>query len=157
MPFTFITGTDTWKYLAAAKGRIAFVCSVAGYIGLIGYTAYTPSKFAMTGLAECLRMEGKRDGIKVSILYPGDTRTPLLEYEHQHALPETLEINKGIKVKDPDEVARLFQKGVESGKFEIYCDVESRFYRIFKTLMPNLFYRIIDRSAERGRSLRAKQ
>ncbi|XP_031662300.1 3-ketodihydrosphingosine reductase-like [Oncorhynchus kisutch] len=38
-------------------GRIMFVSSQAGQIGLFGYTAYSPSKFALCGLAESLQME----------------------------------------------------------------------------------------------------
>lgn len=38
-------------------GRIMFVASQAGQIGLFGYTAYSPSKFALRGLAESLQME----------------------------------------------------------------------------------------------------
>lgn len=38
-------------------GRIVFMSSQAGQIGLFGYTAYSPSKFALRGLAESLQME----------------------------------------------------------------------------------------------------
>lgn len=38
-------------------GRIMFVSSQAGQIGLFGYTAYSASKFALRGLAEALQME----------------------------------------------------------------------------------------------------
>lgn len=38
-------------------GRIMFVSSQAGQIGLFGYTPYSPSKFALRGLAESLQME----------------------------------------------------------------------------------------------------
>ena len=38
-------------------GRILFISSQAGQIGLFGYTAYSPSKFALRGLAESLQME----------------------------------------------------------------------------------------------------
>lgn len=38
-------------------GRIMFVSSQAGQLGLFGYTAYSPSKFALRGLAESLQME----------------------------------------------------------------------------------------------------
>ena len=142
-----------WKYLAAAKGHIGFVGTVAGYIGLIGYAAYSPSKFAMTGLAECLRMEGKTNGIKVSIIYPGDVQTPLLEYEHSHALPEMRALNKEVEMKTPDEVAAIFKKKIEAGKFEIYCDGESRIYRVLKVLLPKLFYSTIDRTAKKARNI----
>ncbi|MCB0643455.1 MAG: SDR family NAD(P)-dependent oxidoreductase, partial [Phaeodactylibacter sp.] len=52
-----------WPFLKAAEpGRIVFVSSVAGCVGLIGYSSYVPTKFALTGLAESLRMEGQRFG-----------------------------------------------------------------------------------------------
>ncbi|XP_036273365.1 3-ketodihydrosphingosine reductase isoform X3 [Pipistrellus kuhlii] len=38
-------------------GRIVFLSSQAGQVGLFGYTAYSPSKFAIKGLAEALQME----------------------------------------------------------------------------------------------------
>ena len=46
------------------QGRVVFVSSMAGQLGLFGYTAYSPSKFALRGLAESLQMEvwaGKTD------------------------------------------------------------------------------------------------
>ena len=40
-----------------ARGRLVFVSSQAGQIGLYGYTAYSASKWALRGLAESLQME----------------------------------------------------------------------------------------------------
>lgn len=39
------------------SGTIVFVSSIAGLMGLYGYTAYSGSKFALLGLAESLQME----------------------------------------------------------------------------------------------------
>ncbi|WP_373493334.1 SDR family NAD(P)-dependent oxidoreductase [Aquiflexum sp.] len=144
------TTKAAWKFLALKKGNVSFVSSVAGYIGLIGYSTYSPTKFAMTALAECLRMEGKREGITITIIYPGDTQTPLLEYEQKHALAETLAINKGIAVKEPDEVADKLIAGILSGKFEVYCDNSSKFYRKLKGIFPKIFYRSIDSIAAKA-------
>lgn len=49
-------------------GRIVFVSSQAGQLGLFGFTAYSPSKFAIRGLAEALQMEVKDAFIAVSPL-----------------------------------------------------------------------------------------
>jgi 3-dehydrosphinganine reductase len=145
------TTKAAWKYLAMKGGNVSFVSSVAGYIGLIGYTAYAPTKFALTGLAECLRMEGKNEGISVTIIYPGDTNTPLLEYEHNHAPPETQAITNGIKVKEPDEVAARLVAGILSGDFEVYCDSSSKFFRKLKSMFPWLFYKSIDSIAKKAK------
>ena len=42
---------------ARKLGRIVFVSSQAGQLGLYGFTAYSASKFALRGLAESLQME----------------------------------------------------------------------------------------------------
>jgi 3-dehydrosphinganine reductase len=39
------------------QGRIVFVSSQAGQVGIFGFTPYSPSKFALRGLAEALQME----------------------------------------------------------------------------------------------------
>lgn len=38
-------------------GRVVFISSQAGQLGLYGYTAYSASKFALMGLAQALQME----------------------------------------------------------------------------------------------------
>ena len=38
-------------------GRIVFISSQAGQVGVFGYTAYSASKFALRGFAEALQME----------------------------------------------------------------------------------------------------
>jgi len=38
-------------------GRILFISSQAGQIGIFGFSAYSGSKFALKGMAEALQME----------------------------------------------------------------------------------------------------
>jgi len=49
-------------------GKIVLISSGAGLIGIYGYTPYSPTKFALRGLAESLRGELKPLGIQVSIV-----------------------------------------------------------------------------------------
>jgi 3-dehydrosphinganine reductase len=65
-------------------GRIVFVSSQAGQLGVFGYTAYSASKFALRGLAESLQMELKPYNIYVTLSYPPDTDTPGLKEENLH-------------------------------------------------------------------------
>ena len=63
-------------------GRIVFVSSQAGQIGIFGYTAYSSTKFALRGLAEALQMELKPSNVFITLAYPPDTNTPGLEAEN---------------------------------------------------------------------------
>lgn len=57
-------------------GRIVFVSSQAGQLGLFGFTAYSSSKFAIRGLAESLQMEVKAVFSNTFISQLGDLHFP---------------------------------------------------------------------------------
>lgn len=62
-------------YLKESQGRIVAVSSLAGLVGVPGRTAYSASKFAMTGFFEALRSELHGSGVSVTIAYPGVVNT----------------------------------------------------------------------------------
>jgi NAD(P)-dependent dehydrogenase (short-subunit alcohol dehydrogenase family) len=55
---------------AQKRGRVLFVTSVAGFIGVPGESIYCASKFALEGLAESLAFEVARFGIEISTVRP---------------------------------------------------------------------------------------
>lgn len=130
-----------WKYLPSNSGHIGIISSVAGYAGVIGYSAYSPSKFAVTGFAEALRMEAAMNAISVSVLFPPDTETPMLQYEEMHSIPESRALNKKMKIYTAEKVAQVYLEGIKRGKLEVYCDIQSQILRWFKTLFPVFFHK----------------
>lgn len=56
-------------------GLVVNVSSVAGRRGWANASAYCATKFALTGLTQSLAAEGRDDGIRVCILYPGAMST----------------------------------------------------------------------------------
>ncbi len=63
------------------NARIAIVSSAVAVIGVCGYAAYAPSKFALRGLAEILRVELANQNLNVTLCMPPDTLTPQLSRE----------------------------------------------------------------------------
>jgi len=59
-------------------GHIVNTASVAGLIVSPGNGSYAATKHAVVALTKCLRMEGKRYGVRASVLCPGAVRTPIL-------------------------------------------------------------------------------
>ena len=68
--------------VARNTGHIVFISSTMALMGFTGYAAYAPSKYAVRGLAECLRNELQGTGVRVSIGYPPDTKTPGFDAEN---------------------------------------------------------------------------
>ncbi|XDV26973.1 hypothetical protein PO909_030582 [Leuciscus waleckii] len=98
-------------------GRIMFVSSQGGQIGLFGYTAYSPSKFALRGLAEALQMEMKPYNIYVTVAYPPDTDTPGFAEENKNKPLETRLISETSGVCQPEQVAKIAVKDAVQGNF----------------------------------------
>ena len=109
---------------AEERGNIVLISSGAGIIGIYGYSAYCPSKFALRGLAESLRGELKSKGISIRIVYPPDTDTPQLAAENKIKPPETQKITATAKTWTPQAVAQQILRGVEQNKFAIAPGME---------------------------------
>ncbi len=62
-------------YLKLSKGRLLHIGSIAGELAIPFQTYYSLTKAAIHMLSECLSMELKPFGIKVSCIMPGDTKT----------------------------------------------------------------------------------
>jgi len=101
------------------RGAVVLVSSGAGLCGLFGYTPYSPSKFAVRGLAEALRAEMRDTGVQVTIVYPPDTDTPQLAEESRTKPPETRALTAGGGLWTADEVARVTLEGLARGRFAI--------------------------------------
>lgn len=99
------------------SGQIVLVSSGAGLIGIYGYTNYSPTKFALRGLAESLVGEVKSDGVAVSIVYPPDTDTPQLHAENLTKPDETKAMTATAKMWSAEGVAQIIVKGIEKRKF----------------------------------------
>lgn len=62
-------------------GKIVFVSSILGLMSFAGWSTYSPTKYAVRGLADTLRNELQRYNINIHIFYPGTIFTPGFETE----------------------------------------------------------------------------
>jgi len=61
------------------KGHIITVCSIAGLFGGPTYAAYCASKHGVSGFVKSLKWEVRKDGIKVSTIYPARVDTEFFD------------------------------------------------------------------------------
>jgi 3-dehydrosphinganine reductase len=106
-------------FMKQKQGNIANIASAAGYIGIFGYAAYTPAKFAVAGFSECLRQDLLPYNVTVSVIYPADVDTPQWHEENKIKPPETRAVAGNVKVTSPEIIATALLKGIERGKFTI--------------------------------------
>ncbi len=139
-------------HMEAGGGHIALIGSGAGLIGIYGYTPYSPSKFAVRGLAESLRGELKVWDIGLSIVYPADTDTPQLEAENRTKPPETKQITATAQMWSAEDMAAAIVKGIEQKAFVIAPGQEmSVLAKLHSLIAPGLNW-YFDRIVRRVRS-----
>ena len=117
------------------KGHIVIISSGAGLIGIYGYAPYSPSKFALRGLAESMRGELKCQGIHVSIVYPPDTDTPQLAAENLIKPKETKLITGTAKTWSAEDVAAVILRGIKRKDFAITPGLEMTLLQVWHSLL----------------------
>ncbi len=131
--------------MAHKRGQLVLISSGAGLIGIYGYSAYGPSKFAVRGLAETLRSELKPYGIRVAIAYPPDTETPQLAAEERSKPAATRRITGSARPWSADAVAQVILRGVQRGTFLITPGLEMYLLARLHSLLAPAIQWYIDR------------
>lgn len=102
---------------------IVFMGSLASLCWLYGNGVYTGTKYAIKGVAECLRLELAPYNIRVSLVCPGFVNTPML-----NAADNMDELKAGMQVasfynpnysQPADTVAKIALSGIKRGTFLI--------------------------------------
>ncbi|MBA4350627.1 MAG: short-chain dehydrogenase [Rhodobacter sp.] len=113
------------------KARIGLISSAAGLSGLYGYSAYAPSKFALRGLAEVLRVELAPQGIGVTLCMPPDTDTPQLAAEIPLRPAVTNRIAALGGILSADQVATALIRGMAANRFLVLPDRSIKALHLF--------------------------
>lgn len=115
-------------------GHVVCTSSMAGVVPLIGFAAYSASKYAVRGFAESLRMQLAPHGIGVSCLCPGATRTGMLHPPEDE--PETDfhedEADEFLKALwdaardgvDPADSGRAVVEAIKANRFWVFTNRE---------------------------------
>ena len=124
------------RMIEARAGHIAIVASVAGYRGLPTSIYYGASKAAQINLAEALKFDLDRFGIKLQLINPGFVKTPLTD-KNEFPMPFLMEV---------DEAAERMANGLESNAFEISFPRRFTYLlKLFRLLPYRLYFPIVSR------------
>ncbi len=125
------------------RGRILNVSSVAGLMGVYGYSAYCSSKHAITGLTHSLRSELKPQGIQMHIVYPPETKTPMLD-DVKNRTEVNKKVTHTIPVLTVEVVADAIIRGIERGQYEIVPGAITRTLTRFDRWLPGVSRVVVD-------------
>lgn len=121
---------------AKGQGQIAIVSSVTGYGGLPTSAAYGATKAALINMAESLKFDLDKMGIRIQLINPGFVDTPATR-KNEFPMPSLV---------SADEAAHQISAGLKSQAFEI--TFPKRFTLMMKLLrlLPyGLYFRLVNR------------
>lgn len=136
--------------LLPAGGWLVNVASLAGLLGIYGYSDYCASKFGLVGFSAALRCELASLGIRVAVLCPGDTDTP--GYRAEEAMKP--EMTRALSAKggllEARRVAKALLSGLRRGRFLIVPGFKAKVIAAAQRLCPWLVWRIMLRDLRRA-------
>jgi len=136
----YLTKLITPGMISRKNGYVVIISSLAALIGIYGYTAYAPTKFALRGFSKCMRSELKPFNIHVSVVFPPDTDTPQLAFERSIMPDITRKINQGGGVMSAEKVADAIIAGMQKNRFNIFPGFEGKILNMFSSLVDLYFY-----------------
>ena len=124
-------------------GHVVIVSSIVGKRGVPYMGAYSATKFAQVGLAECLRAEVAGSNIHVSVVYPVSTRTEFTEV----MLRETgTGISQSLGPEQtPEQVADAIARAIAHPIPEVYPLKKARGLVLLNALSPGFCDRLVRR------------
>jgi short-subunit dehydrogenase len=123
-------------FIAANKGHIALVGSIASYRGLPSAVGYGASKAALVHLAENLAVDLQHTNIKIQIINPGFVKTQLTD-KNNFDMPQIMK---------PQEAAEHIVRGLKSDTFEIaFPWLFSTLLKLLKFLPARIYFRIMQK------------
>lgn len=128
------------------EASIVNMSSLAGLVGLYGYSAYSMSKFAVRGLSEALQSELEGSHVSVLVVHPGGVKTNIIK--NAPNLPDNQReaahsrFSKAALL-DPDEAVRQILRAVRKKKYRLILGADANLVNALRNLFPNSFPKII--------------
>lgn len=143
----WITGINYWgviygckfflpHLLQADEAHIVNVSSSAGFTGMKWQSSYSATKFAVTGLSECLFVELANTNVGITCVHPGAVATHILDAARM-AQDRREKMLKTFKyATPPGQAARAICKAIRRKRFKLVLCVDSRLLYLMKRLAP---------------------
>ncbi len=125
--------------LAARRGQIGIVASLAGLAGLPGAVTYSTTKAGLLAMAQSLKFDLDRADVAISVILPGFVKTPLTA-KNKFPMPFLMEVA---------DAAKVILQGLDKGKFLIAFPGGLAWPLRFLRILPSpIYFALVSRTTK---------
>ena len=130
------------------KGQIILFGSIAGTCPLENMSAYCASKAAVNIFGEILAKEVKDTKIRVMVVCPAQTDTPLMRFVDETDSADVIKsaVEKGM-LCDPEEVVDQIEKDILTDKIICYPTKEAVYATRIRRFFPNYWWKLVAKNS----------
>ncbi|TGL88751.1 SDR family NAD(P)-dependent oxidoreductase [Leptospira congkakensis] len=131
--------------------HFAVISSVAGKLGSPLRSAYSASKFALVGFFHCLRSEEERNGIYVTMVYPGFIQTNISKNALTGDGKTTGTMDSVIAAGLPVQLCahRILHAVANKQREVVISGIKEKFGLFLQAIFPSLFFKMIQKAKVR--------
>ena len=122
---------------------IVNMSSLAGLVGLYGYSPYAMSKFAIRGLTESLQSELAGTNVSLLIVHPGGVKTNIIKNAPNLDDEQQREAAHGeftrFALINPDTAARKILSAIKKNKRQLVFGIDARIVNFIRGMFPGRF------------------
>ena len=138
--------------LAATRGFVVNVASIAGCVPTPGSAVYSATKFGLRALSRALAVEVAELGIRVSVVSPGPVDTGFI-MDH---MDEVTDLTMSQPISTATEVAVAVLECARDGRLERQLPTRSGMLATMAYLFPGLAQRLRPALERKGRKVRQR-
>ncbi|MDJ0702840.1 MAG: SDR family NAD(P)-dependent oxidoreductase [Leptolyngbyaceae cyanobacterium MO_188.B28] len=139
------------EMIGRRQGHIVNISSLAGWVTTAGLTHYAASKFGLRGFSEGLFNDVKEYNVKVTVVYPFFSRTPILQSERYGSLSEDFQGVPENWITDPAAIMSATIQGIQRNQLHVFPDLPARSIHLLKRYFPWVSDRIMSAQSKRVR------
>ncbi len=130
------------------SGHIVTISSIAGKFGFFLRSGYASTKHALQGFYESLYLEEEKNGINVTIAYPGKINTPISQSAVKgDGTAHGVQDHNQETGMPAEKCAALLIKAIEQKKIEVLIGGKEIKAVKLKRLLPKVFWKVIKKQS----------
>lgn len=129
-------------------GQIILFGSIAGTCPVENMSAYSASKAAVNMYGEILAKELEDTNVRVLLVCPAVTDTPLMRFVDETDAPESIRKSvKGGKLNDPEEVVSAIERDILTDKVICYPTPDALYATRIRRFFPNYWWKLLKKNS----------